>query len=429
MNQNQAIGVGLLGCGVVGGGVADLLLRNHDAYAHRVGKPVTLKAIAVRDPARDRGLPRELFVSNPEAVLSHPEIQLVVEVMGGVTPARELILRALEQGKSVVTANKEVLAKHGREIFEAAQRHGTAVYFEGAVAGGIPLIMPLQRGLAANSLTSIQGIINGTTNYILTRMAKEGSSFQAALADAQALGYAEADPTSDVEGHDAAYKLSLLASLLFGEHVEIEGVPREGISGITPQDLRYAQELGYVVKLLGIAKRVGDRLEARVHPTMIPTHHPLARIDGVTNAVTVQGDAVGEVTFSGPGAGRGPTASAVVGDLLNVASLLHAPDRMMACLQTRSVSPMPLDAVHSAFYLRLVAEDVPGVLGAVGTCFGQHRVSVRSFVQHAAEGGSAELVIVTHRVREASFRAAVREIAAMPTTRSVANVIHVEEDA
>lgn len=429
MNQNQAIGVGLLGCGVVGGGVAELLLRNPDAYAHRVGKPVTLKAIAVRDPARDRGLPRELFVSDPEAVLSHPEIQVVVEVMGGVSPARELILRALEQGKSVVTANKEVLAKHGREIFEAAQRSGKAVYFEGAVAGGIPLIMPLQRGLAANSLTSIQGIINGTTNYILTRMAREGSSFEAALADAQALGYAEADPSSDVDGHDAAYKLSLLASLLFGEHVEIEGVPREGISGITPQDLRYAQELGYVVKLLGIAKRVGDRLEARVHPTMIPMQHPLARIDGVTNAVTVQGDAVGEVTFSGPGAGRGPTASAVVGDLLNVASLLDAPDRMMACLQTRSVSPMPLDAVESAFYLRLVAEDVPGVLGAVGTCFGKHRVSVRSFVQHAAEGDSAELVIVTHRVSEASFRAAVREIAAMPTTRAVANVIHVEEDA
>jgi len=429
MNQHEAIGVGLLGCGVVGGGVADLLLKNQDAYAHRVGRPVTLKAIAVRDPARDRGLPSHLFVADPMEVLSHPEIQLIVEVMGGVTPAKALILEALNRGKSVVTANKEVLAKHGREIFEAAQRNGAAVYFEGAVAGGIPLIMPLQRGLAANSLSSVQGIINGTTNYILTRMAKEGSTFDAALADAQKLGYAEADPTSDVEGHDAAYKLSLLASLLFGEHVDTEDVPREGISGITPQDLKYAQELGYVVKLLGIAKREGDRLEARVHPTMIPTDHPLARINGVTNAVTVQGDAVGEVTFSGPGAGRGPTASAVVGDLLNVASLLNAPDRMMACIQTRTVSPVPLDEVDSAFYLRLKANDVPGVLGSVGTCFGKHQVSVRSFVQHAAEGGHAELVIVTHRVREASFRAAVQEIAAMAAIEEIANVIHVEEEA
>lgn len=429
MNQHETIGVGLLGCGVVGGGVADLLLRNQDAYAHRVGRPVTLKAIAVRNPALDRGLPRDLFVSSPMEVLEHPEIHVIVEVMGGVTPAKDLILDALNRGKSVVTANKEVLAKHGRELFDAAQRNGVALYFEGAVAGGIPLIMPLQRGLAANTLSSVQGIINGTTNYILSRMAKEGSTFEAALADAQKLGYAEADPTSDVEGHDAAYKLSLLASLLFGEHVDTDSVPREGISGITPQDLTYAQELGYVVKLLGIAKRDGERLEARVHPTMIPTGHPLARIDGVTNAVTVQGDAVGEVTFSGPGAGRGPTASAVVGDLLNVASLLDAPDRMMACIQTRTVSPVPLAEVDSAFYLRLKAHDVPGVLGAVGTCFGKHQVSVRSFVQHAAEGGHAELVIVTHRVREADFRAAVQEIAAMSAIEEIANVIHVEEEA
>lgn len=428
-NVHKTVGVGLLGCGVVGGGVADLLLRNPEPYAHRVGRPVVLRAVAVRDPARDRGLPSDLLVADPMAVVTDPAIQVVVEVMGGVEPARTLILEALRRGKSVVTANKEVLAKHGREIFAEAQRQGVAVSFEGAVAGGIPLIMPLQRGLAANALSSVQGIINGTTNYILTRMAKEGSTFAAALADAQQLGYAEADPSSDVDGHDAAYKLSLLASLLIGEHVDTEDVPREGISRIAPQDLKYAAELGYVVKLLGIAKRVGDRLEARVHPTMIPTAHPLARIEGVTNAVTVQGDAVGEVTFSGPGAGRMPTASAVVGDLLAVASLLDTPDRLTACIQTETVSPMPLDEVDSAFYLRLRARDVPGVLGAVGTCFGAHQVSVRSFVQHPAEGGDAELVIVTHRVREAAFRAAVREIAAMSAINEIASVIHVEEHA
>ena len=428
-NVHKTVGVGLLGCGVVGGGVADLLLRNPAPYAHRVGRPVVLRAVAVRDPARDRDLPSDLLVADPMAVVTDPAIQVVVEVMGGVEPARTLILEALRRGKSVVTANKEVLAKHGREIFAEAQRQGVAVSFEGAVAGGIPLIMPLQRGLAANALSSVQGIINGTTNYILTRMAKEGSTFAAALADAQQLGYAEADPSSDVDGHDAAYKLSLLASLLIGEHVDTEDVPREGISRIAPQDLKYAAELGYVVKLLGIAKRVGDRLEARVHPTMIPTAHPLARIEGVTNAVTVQGDAVGEVTFSGPGAGRMPTASAVVGDLLAVASLLDTPDRLTACIQTETVSPMPLDEVDSAFYLRLRARDVPGVLGAVGTCFGAHQVSVRSFVQHPAEGGDAELVIVTHRVREAAFRAAVREIAAMSAINEIASVIHVEEHA
>jgi homoserine dehydrogenase len=428
-NVHKTVGVGLLGCGVVGGGVADLLLRNPEPYAHRVGRPVVLRAVAVRDPARDRDLPSDLLVADPMAVVTDPAIQVVVEVMGGVEPARTLILEALRRGKSVVTANKEVLAKHGREIFAEAQRQGVAVSFEGAVAGGIPLIMPLQRGLAANALSSVQGIINGTTNYILTRMAKEGSTFAAALADAQQLGYAEADPSSDVDGHDAAYKLSLLASLLIGEHVDTEDVPREGISRIAPQDLTYAAELGYVVKLLGIAKRVGDRLEARVHPTMIPTAHPLARIEGVTNAVTVQGDAVGEVTFSGPGAGRMPTASAVVGDLLAVASLLDTPDRLTACIQTETVSPMPLDEVDSAFYLRLRARDVPGVLGAVGTCFGTHQVSVRSFVQHPAEGGDAELVIVTHRVREAAFRAAVREIAAMSAISEIASVIHVEEHA
>lgn len=425
----DTIGIGLLGGGVVGGGVAELLMRNREAYARRVGRPIELRAIAVRDASRDRGLPPSLLRTDAMAVVADPAIHVIVEVMGGVEPARTLILEALRRGKPVVTANKEVLAKHGREIFETARAHGAAIHFEGAVAGGIPLIMPLQRGLAANALSGVQGIINGTTNYILTRMAHEGSTFEAALADAQALGYAEADPGSDVEGHDAAYKLSLLASLVFGEHVATEDVPREGITRVTPQDLAYAAELGYVVKLLGIAKRAGERLEARVHPTMIPRSHPLARIEGVTNAVTVQGDAVGEVTFSGPGAGRMPTASAVTGDILAVCSQLEHPDRLSACLQTRTVSPMPLDDVDSAFYLRLRAKDVPGVLGAVGSCFGKHHVSVRSFVQHAAEGGMAELVIVTHRVREAAFRAAVREIAAMPAISEIANVIHVEENA
>ncbi len=426
----RAIGVGLLGCGVVGQGVASLLINNAERYAARLGVPVVLRSVAVRDTSRDRGIGSHLVTSAAEGVVDHPEIDVVVEVMGGVHPALELILRALRNGKHVVTANKEVIAKHGREIFEAAHQAGVEVFFEGSVGGGIPIIMPLKRSLVANEIASVRGIINGTTNYILSQMAQHGTTFQAALAEAQRLGYAEADPTADVGGHDAANKLAILASIILGERLHVDEVFREGIERVTPKDIAYARELGYAVKLLGIAKRTPEGLEVRVHPTMIPFAHPLARVDGVTNAITVQGDAVGEVTFSGPGAGSMPTASAVVGDVLNLAeaiALSHTRHRLMGCHQAGSSSPVPMGAIESAYYLRVIAEDVPGVLGALGTLFGKHGVSILSFVQKEVVEGRAELVFVTHTVREQALFDALEEAKGLPHLREVANLIRVEE--
>lgn len=423
------IGVGLLGCGVVGEGVARLLLDNERRYADHVGRRVVLRAVAVRDTARDRGLDPALLTSALEVVY-HPEIQVVVEVMGGVHPARELILRAIQAGKHVVTANKEVLAKHGGEIFAAAHERGVEVYFEGSVGGGIPIILPLKRSLMANAITRVSGIINGTTNYILSQMSRHGTCFEDALKDAQRLGYAEADPAADVGGHDAANKLALLASIILAERLDVEEVYREGIEAITPKDLAYAHELGYAVKLLGIAKRLGDRLEVRVHPTMIPFGHPLARIDGVTNAITVTGDAVGEVTFSGPGAGRMPTASAVVSDVLNVAELIVSQarqNRLMDCHHASVRSPLPIGQIESAYYLRLTTDDVPGVLGSLGMLFAQEGVSIRSFVQKEVVDGQAELVFVTHAVREQSLMDALEHARALPSVRAVCNLIRVEE--
>lgn len=417
------VGIGLLGCGVVGQGVASLLRKHPE---------LSLKAVAVRDAGRDRGIDPALVTTDSQAVVDHPEVRVVVEVMGGLEPARTLILRAIRNGKHVVTANKALLAHHGREIVEAARLAGVEVYFEAAVAGGIPVIMPLKRGLAANSIQSVSGIINGTTNYILTRMAQAGDTFEVALAEAQRLGYAEADPTADVGGFDAAHKLAILASILSGAFVPLEAVYREGIERLTPKDLAYARELGYAVKLLGIARRAGDRLEARLHPAMIPLSHPLARIDGVTNAVTVVGDAVGEVTFSGPGAGSLPTASAVMGDVLNLAEAIATgapPSRLMDGLATGEARVVPIGEVETAYYLRLVTEDLPGVLGAVGSLFGVRGVSIRSFVQKEVRDGRAELVFVTQAVREQAFMDALADVKALPALKEVAALIRVEEDA
>ncbi|HEY9897837.1 MAG TPA: homoserine dehydrogenase [Pantanalinema sp.] len=423
MREARSIGIGLLGCGVVGQGVVRLLANRPELH---------LVAVAVRDPGRDRGLEPSLVTTDSQAVVDHPDVRVVIEVMGGLEPARSLVLRAIRNGKHVVTANKALLAHHGREIVEAARNAGVEVYFEAAVGGGIPVIMPLKRGLAANAVQRISGIINGTTNYILTRMAQEGDTFADALAEAQRLGYAEADPTADVAGHDAAHKLAILASILSGAFVSLETVHREGIERLTPRDLAYARELGYAVKLLGIARRAGDRLEARLHPAMIPLSHPLARIDGVTNAVTVVGDAVGEVTFSGPGAGSLPTASAVVSDVLNLVEAIESaspPSRLMDGCAAGEAQVVPIGEIETAYYLRLLTEDLPGVLGAVGSLFGARGVSIRFFVQKEVRDGLAELVFVTHAVREQAFRDALAQVEALPALKEVAALIRVEEDA
>ena len=423
------IGIALLGCGVVGSGVARLLSTKASDYARRLGRPVRLVGAAVRDLTRARpGLEPAQLTTDPWTLIHDPRVHIVVEVMGGVAPACDLILAALDARKPVVTANKEVLARHGDRLVARAHAREVGLYAEGAVAGGIPILLPIQRSLVANSLSAIYGIVNGTTNYILTRMAEEGTPFDRALAEAQRLGYAEADPTSDVDGHDAAYKAAILAGLLANRRVPVEAVHREGIAKLAPSDFAYARELGYAIKLLAIIRRVGERVDVRVHPTMIPVAHPLAAIRLVTNAVAVKGDAVGEVMFSGPGAGQLPTASAVVADILNAAEHLEKPGSLMAWPDPTEADVIPLSETVSRFYLRLRADDRPGVLGSVGASFGSHGVSIRYFVQKEGSGDQAEMVFVTHPVREGSFRDAIKAIAADGAIRELEAIVRVEED-
>ena len=428
--DHPPLGVGLLGCGTVGTGVARLLLSRVDEYAHRAGRRVELKRIGVRDLGRDRGVDPALFTTNLDAVVQDPEIQIIVEAMGGVDPARRLIMDAIAAGKHVVTANKEVIARHGHEIFPAARARGVAVHVEATVGGGIPIIAAIKQSLAANRIRQIAGIINGTTNYILTMMTAHGQGLSEALAEAQRLGYAEADPTADVEAYDAAYKIAILASTFFDHRVRIEEVYREGISHLTAADILYARELGYVIKLLGVARREagpdGEHLQVRVHPTMIPRAHPLAHINGVMNAVAVAGDAVGEVMFSGPGAGMMPTASAIVGDVLTIAAQPHEPARLMACLHEGTGGITPIDELETQFYIRLIAHDRPGVIGTIGNACGTHGISILSMVQKGEQDGLAEIVLVTHRVREKAMRAALAEMADHPTIQSIGSVIRVE---
>ncbi|MEB3328260.1 MAG: homoserine dehydrogenase [Candidatus Sericytochromatia bacterium] len=425
------IGVGLLGCGTVGTGVARLLLAREGPYAHRAGRPVSLVRVGVRDVGRDRGLPAALFTADLEAVVDDPRVHVVVEAIGGCEPALALILRAIAARKHVVTANKEVIARHGHVIFPAARAAGVAVQVEATVAGGIPIVAAIKSSLAANRIRQVAGIINGTTNYILTAMAMHGQSLAEALAEAQRLGYAEADPTSDVEAYDAAYKIAILASAIFDHRVAIDEVHREGITALTAADIAYARELGYVVKLLGVARRepgpTGEQLQVRVHPAMIPTSHPLAPIEGVMNAVAVSGDAVGEVMFSGPGAGMMPTASAVLGDVLAIAAQPELPHRLLTC-QHEGLAPVaPIDDLVTRFYVRLLAADEPGVIGTIGQACGRHGISIRSMVQKGERDGSAEIVLITHRVRERAMREALAELAADPSIRAIGSVIRVED--
>jgi homoserine dehydrogenase len=425
------IGVGLLGCGTVGTGVARLLLAREEAYAHRAGRPVSLVRIGVRDAGKDRGLPASLFTTDLAAVVEDPRVHVVVEAMGGTEPALGLIMRAIALGKHVVTANKEVIARHGHTIFPAARAAGVAVQVEATVAGGIPIVAAIKSSLAANRIRQVAGIINGTTNYILTAMAARGQTLEEALGEAQRLGYAEADPTSDVEAFDAAYKIAILASAIFDHRVAIDEVHREGISALTAADIAYARELGYVVKLLGVARRdespTGEQLQVRVHPAMIPMSHPLAPIEGVMNAVAVSGDAVGEVMFSGPGAGMMPTASAILGDVLAIAAQPDLPHRLLTC-QHEGLAPVaPIDDLETRFYVRLLAADEPGVIGTIGQACGQHGISIRSMVQKGERDGCAEIVLVTHRVRERAMRGALAELGAHPTIRAIGSVIRVED--
>ncbi|MEB3199483.1 MAG: homoserine dehydrogenase [Synechococcaceae cyanobacterium] len=438
----MTIGVGLLGLGTVGAGVAAIL--TNPTGRHPLVGSLELRRVAVRDLARPRPLelPEALLSTDPEAVVDDPAVAIVVEVMGGLEPARSLILRAIAAGKSVVTANKAVIARYGEEIAAAAAARGVYVLIEAAVGGGIPIIEPLKQSLGGNRILRVSGIINGTTNYILSRMADEGAAYADVLADAQRLGYAEADPAADVQGGDAADKIAILSGLAYGGPIPRSGIACEGIDRLEARDVDYAARLGYVVKLLAVAERVeaaGDvrvdgepslALDVRVHPTLLPRQHPLAGVHGVNNAILVEGDPVGQVMFYGPGAGAGPTASAVVADILNIAGIRQVGnggvDPLLAASSWRRCHLVDPAVTRHRNYVRLLTRDEPGVIGRIGTCFGSAGVSIQSIVQYEGRdsGGqgneAAEIVVITHEVQESSFREALATIRALREVDSIA---------
>jgi homoserine dehydrogenase len=428
--------VGLLGLGTVGTGVVQILQRP----SHSLLQAVDIAAVGVRslDKPREVQIPPERLTTDLERIVSDPEIDVVIELMGGLEPARSLILKAIDHGKQVITANKAVIARYGGEIFQAATQAKVSVLLEAAVAGGIPILQPLQQSLQANHIQAVWGIINGTTNFILSQMTQEGSSFEEALAIAQARGYAEADPSADVEGWDAADKIAILANLAFGLPVERDAIPCEGIRDISATDIRYAREWGFTFKLLAIAQKAArvsgseTLLDIRVHPTLLPSTHPLASINGVENAVLVQGDPLGQVVLSGPGAGRGPTASAVVGDLLTLIAHLqtgaHSPNPLLGFSSANAPvleTGIPLAELEAEFYVRVLAQDQPGVIGAIGTCFGNHRVSLESITQKECHREQAEIVILTHTVREADCQQAIAEIRQLPQVAGIPGLFRV----
>jgi homoserine dehydrogenase len=445
------VGVGLIGFGTIGAGVAKVLARNADVITARLGVPLRLVRIADLDTKRDRGidLTGVVFDSDANALIDDPKVQLVIELIGGCDAARRLILRSLECGKPVVTANKALLALHGKEIFEAARRGGADVAFEASVGGGIPILRALREGLAANRIESVHGIINGTTNYMLTEMEKGGGSFDAVLKRAQELGYAELDPSFDVDGIDAAHKITLLASMAFGADLTFKEVPTEGIRDVTPLDLESARDFGYRVKLLGITKlrideQGGERIEVRVHPTMIPADSMLAKVDGAMNAIAVHGDAVGPTLFYGAGAGEMPTASAVVADLVELArEVRRGSAGRVAPLSTlpEALVPKPIVPLGELFgraYLRFTVQDRPGVLSAIAGVLGTHGISIESVSQKGrghtqpndpqGARGSVPIVVFTHPAFEAAVRTALDSIDQLPEVTARTRLIRIEEE-
>ncbi|BDV43293.1 homoserine dehydrogenase [Geotalea uraniireducens] len=433
----KTINVGLLGFGTIGTGVAKLLLTNSALIADKVGTPVVLKKIADLDVTTDRGIELSpgLLTTNAMELLDDPEIAVVVELIGGYEPAKSFVLRAIENGKHVVTANKALLALHGEEIYAAAARKGVEVLFEAAVGGGIPVISAIKGNMAANNFGSVFGILNGTCNYILTCMTQEGADFATVLHRAQQLGYAEADPTFDVEGIDTAHKLALLVSLCFGTRVNFADIYTEGISSISAVDIKFARDFGYKIKLLAIGKRDGDLVEARVHPTMIPVSYPLADVDGVFNAIRLTGDFVGPVMLSGRGAGMEPTASAVLGDIIDISrNLMAGINRRCAPLSfldgsVATLKIKPMGEIESKYYLRFSAVDRPSVLAKISGVLGAHNISIESMVQTARMiGGSVPIVIMTHEAREMDVQKALQEIDTFDIITDQSRYIRIEDN-
>lgn len=433
--MKSRIGVGIIGFGTVGTGVAKVLLENAALIRRRVGVPIELVRIADLDISRDRGvrLPPGLLTTDAKQVLNDPAVDIVIELIGGCDIAKRVIMDAIAAGKQVVTANKALLALHGEEVFEAASRQGVDVAFEASVGGGIPVIRALVEGLAGDTIQSIYGIINGTSNYILSRMTREGHGFETVLKDAQQAGYAEADPTFDVAGIDSAHKLAILVSLAYGTPVNVKDIYTEGITHITATDIAYAKEFGFVIKLLGIAKLADGEVEARVHPTMVPASSPIAQVEGVYNAIQLVGDAVGDVVLYGRGAGSMPTGSAVVSDVIAIGRnlLKGAVGRVPAASfqqdQRRPLRMKPIEEISSLYYLRFMVVDRPGVLAQIAGELGRCGISISSMLQQGRrEGQTVPVVIKTHLAKERDVQTALREINRKTFVSEPATLIRVE---
>ena len=427
MHERKRIKAALLGLGTVGGGVYKLAERQKNEMEQKAGAELEIAKILVRDKEKVReGVRTELLTDNWTEILEDPQIEIVIEVMGGIEPAKTRILEALRAGKHVVTANKDLVAEYGRELLDAAESTGADFLFEAAVAGGIPIIRPLKQCLAANHITEVMGIVNGTTNYILTRMTAERMEFSEALARATELGYAEADPTADIEGYDAARKVAILASIAFNSRVTFSDVYTEGITKITAADIRYAAELDMVIKLLGVARNTEGGIEAGVYPMLIPSSHPLASVHDAFNAVFVHGDAVDDAMFLGRGAGQLPTGSAVAGDVFEIARNIQAGSTgKISCTCYKNLPVKPVEEMRSRSFLRLKAEDRPGVLAGIASVFGNNNVSISQVIQKSASGGAAELVVITDQVVERHFRDSLLVIKELSMVKEISSVLRV----
>lgn len=426
----RTVRVGLIGLGTVGSGVVEILRRHREDFRSRAGVDIELTRFADRSEARfaDLGLPADACTTDAFALIDDPSLDVVIELIGGTGVARDVVLTALGAGKSVVTANKALMATSGEEVMEAAEANGVDIAFEASVGGGIPIIGPLKHSLTSNEIVKVLGIVNGTTNYMLTRMSQNGLDYDTALAEAQAKGFAEADPTADVEGHDAAAKIAILASIAFNSRVVMSQVPTEGIRGIAPADVDYAGQMDSTIKLLAIAARTDEGVDIRVHPTIIANSHPLAAVNGVYNAIYVVGDAVGETMFFGEGAGSLPAASAVVGDLVEVARRIQSGCKpLVGCTCTEHLGVRDIAALETRYYVRMSVADKPGVLAATASVFGDHSVSLASVIQRLTDEGSAELVYVTHTARESAVRAALAEMESLEGVEEIASILRVED--
>ena len=431
MQKKRPVNIGLLGMGTIGSGVARNLLIKSKTLARQAGSPMALKIVAETDASKHGlpGLEHVSFSTDYRKVVYNDSVDIVIELIGGEHPAVDYIKEALKNGKHVVTANKEVMAKHGTELLSLAKENHVGLRFEASVGGGIPLIAPFQRDLVANDIQAIYAIVNGTTNYILTRMAHDNLDFNIALKQAQKLGYAEANPANDIGGLDAAYKLAILTSLGFDMDVNFKEVFYEGIAKLSPRDFRYAREFGYAIKLLAIAKRSGNLVEARVHPVLIPAESLLAKVDGVYNAIYVSGDLVGNVLFYGQGAGPSATSSAVIADIINIAQNINARrDNAPRFIPEKTSGIQPISDVSTRYYFRMQILDRPGVLSQISAAMGDHMISIASVIQKESDASTktAEIVIMTHPARESAVQKAMKVINKLNVVKEISNLIRVE---